>query len=408
MDYTTSHIFFLVSLGLFTVALFSLALVDRSVVGTLWLAASTLIDFTKTLLQELNGHLPRFVTVCVANELNILAFLAMYLGLRWFVVRKPFGGWVWLLPVAAVMAIYPIMFFEQMRRWSFSVASSSVLGVCAVTVWMLLRQKNERFTIASRLTAFFLTLHMVALTYRCVLSIQGRSAVSVNSPWQDARWMYSMLAIMLIAYCILLLYVLFSVLEMHGNVAQAAGMDALTGALNRRALMKHAEQELAQSERLGRSLSIVGLDLDNFKKVNDMHGHGGGDVTLCAFVDLVKEQLRTGDVIARMGGEEFVLMLPGMDASCAARMTENLRHSLAQMRVHYDGRMIVMTASAGVTEMQAGDSLAAMLKRADASLYRAKAEGRNCVVLGDQVVQHPKPVLVERFVASRQQSGKRA
>ena len=104
MDYTTSHIFFLVSLGLFTIALFSLALVDRSVVGTRWLAASTLIDFTKTLLQELNGHLPRFVTVCVANELNILAFLAMYLGLRWFVVRKPFGGWVWLLPVAAVMA----------------------------------------------------------------------------------------------------------------------------------------------------------------------------------------------------------------------------------------------------------------------------------------------------------------
>ena len=217
-----------------------------------------------------------------------------------------------------------------------------------------------------------------------------------------------MLAIMLVAYCILLLYVLFSVLEMHGNVAQAAGMDALTGALNRRALMKHAEQELAQSERMGRSLSIVGLDLDNFKKVNDTHGHGGGDVALCAFVDLVKEQLRTGDVIARMGGEEFVLVLPGMDASCAARLTENLRRSLEQMRVHYDGRMIVMTVSAGVTEMQPGDSLAAMLKRADASLYRAKAEGRNCVVLGDQVVQHPKPVLVERLVASRQQSGKTA
>jgi diguanylate cyclase (GGDEF)-like protein len=191
--------------------------------------------------------------------------------------------------------------------------------------------------------------------------------------------------------------VLFSVLEVHGNIAQAAGLDALTGALNRRALMKHAERELAQSERLGRSLSIVGLDLDNFKKVNDTHGHGGGDVALCAFVDLVKEQLRTGDVIARMGGEEFVLVLPGMDASGAARLTENLRHSLEQMRVHYDGRMIVTTVSAGVTEMRPGDSLDAILKRADASLYRAKAEGRNCVVLGDQIVQHPKPVLVERL-----------
>jgi diguanylate cyclase (GGDEF)-like protein len=408
MDYTTSHIFFLVSLGLFTVALFSLSLVDRSVVGARWLAASTLIDFTKTLLQELNGHLPRWITVCVANELNILAFFAMYLGLQWFVARKPFRGWVWLIPVAAAMVVYPVMFVQRMRLWSFSIVSLPVMGICAAAVWMLMRQKNERFTIAARLTAFFLTVHMVALAYRCVLSIQGYSAATVNSPWQDARWMYSMLAIMLVGYCVLLMYALFTVLEMHGNVAHAAGMDALTGALNRRALMKHAGRELEQCARMGRPLAVVGMDLDHFKRVNDTHGHGGGDVALCAFVELVKEQLRTDDVIARMGGEEFVLVLPGMDGAGAARMAEILRHSLEQMRVHYDGRMIVTTASAGVTEMQAGDSLAAMLKRADASLYRAKSAGRNCVVLGEQVVQYGKPVLVERAGTARQQSGKTA
>jgi diguanylate cyclase (GGDEF)-like protein len=407
MDYTTSHIFFLVSLGLFTVALFSLSLADRSVLGARWLAASTLIDFVKTLLQGLNGHISRFITVCVANELNILAFLAMFLGLRWFVVRKPFRGWGWLIPVVAVMIIYPLMFFARMRLWSFSVASAPVLGICAATVWMLWWQKNERFTIPARLTAMFLAIHIVALSFRVALSLQGHSGVSTLNPWSDPEWMYSMLIIMLVAYCLLLMYALFTVLEMHSNVAHAAGVDALTGAMNRRALMKHAPRELAQSLRMGRPLAAVAIDLDNFKRVNDTHGHGGGDVALCAFVDLVREKLGPEDLVARMGGEEFVLVLPGMDAACAAAMAESLRYSLEQMRVHYDGRLIVTTASAGVTEMQEGDSLAAMLKRADTSLYRAKSEGRNCVVLDDEVV-HPGPKLVERVETPRQQSGKTA
>jgi diguanylate cyclase (GGDEF)-like protein len=407
MDYTTSHIFFLVSLGLFTIALFSLSVIDRSVVGARWLAASTLVDFVKTFLQELNGHLSRFITVCVANELNILAFFAMFLGLRWFVVRRPFREWVWLVPVAMAMAVYPAIFLERMRLWSFAVITLPVLGICAATVWMLLRQKDERFMVPARLTAILLMVHMSALGFRIMLSVVSHPGASIGSPWADVRWMYSMLVIMLVAYCILLMYALFTMVEMYSNVAHAAGVDALTGAMNRRALLKHAAREFSLSERLGRPLAAVAIDLDNFKRVNDTYGHGGGDAALCAFVDLLKEQLRADDMIARTGGEEFVLILPGMDAADAARVAESLRHNLEQMRVHYDGRMIVTTASVGVTERQPGDSLTVMLKRADRSLYRAKSEGRNCVVLNEQLVQHPKPVLVERL-PPRQQSGKTA
>jgi diguanylate cyclase (GGDEF)-like protein len=407
MDYTTSHVFFLVCLGLFSAALVSLSVADRSVAGARWLAASTCIDFFKTVLQGLNGHLPRFVTVCVANEMNIVAFFAMFLGLRWFVVRRPFTGWRWLLPVLGLMAAYPFLFAEGIRLWSFAVISLPVLGICGATVWMLLRENNERFVVPARITAVLLMLHMMALSFRISLSMAGYSAASVATPWQDARWMYSMLGIMLVAYCLLLMFALFTVLEMHSNVAHAAGVDALTGAVNRRELMKHAAREMVRAERRGSSLAIVGIDLDFFKKLNDTYGHGGGDAALCAFVDLAREKLRSSDVIARTGGEEFVLMLPGIDMVGAMGVAESLRCSLEQMRVHYEGKMIVATTSAGVTEMRPGDSFAAMMKRADALLYRAKAQGRNCVVADEVAVAHGKPVLVERMDVARQ-SGKTA
>jgi len=409
MDYTTSYAFFLVCLGLFTIALISLSLADRSVVGARWLAASTLIDFIKTLLQELNGHLPRFVSVCVANELNILAFLAMFLGLRWFVVRRRFTGWGWMAPIAAVMLIYPLMFLARMRTWSFAVIALPVIGICAATVWILLRHHGERFAVPARVTAGLLMVHMTALSFRMALSMAGYSAANSVSPWADARWMYSMLAIMLVSYCMLLMYALFTVIEMHSNVAHAAGVDALTGAMNRRELMKHGARELGRCQRAGTPLSIVGIDLDHFKRLNDTYGHGGGDAALCAFVDLVKENLRGTDAIARTGGEEFVLVLPGLDATGGAIVAEALRCSLEQMRVHYEGRMIVTTTSMGVTEMREGDSLAALLKRADSLLYRAKAQGRNCVVAEEQLYPIPaKPVLVERMGSDRQRSGRTA
>lgn len=397
MDYTTSFVFFLISLGLFTVALSSLAVVDRNVIGARWLAASTLVDFVKTFLQGIIGYTPRFISVFVANELNIASFALMFMGLRWFIVRTPFRRWGVAALIVADMALYAEMFHKGMHQWSFTVAAVPVLVITATLTWMLFRQKDTRFVIPSRLAAVFLAVHTLVLSYRCLLSFRGLSGATATSPWSNPAWMYSMLAIMLMAYCMLLMYVLFTVIEMHSSVAHAAGIDPLTGALNRRAWMKHASRELARCERRNQPVALVAIDLDNFKRVNDTHGHGGGDVALCAFVELVKEHLRPEDMVARLGGEEFVVMLPGLDILDGVRMAEDLRHSLEQMRVHYDGRMIQTTASSGVTEMHPQDSLEEMLKRADASLYRAKAEGRNRVVTDEPLMFPAKPVLVERF-----------
>jgi len=402
MDYATSHIFFVATLGLFTVALFSLSMVDRTVEGARWFAASTLLDFTKTTLQGFNGYLPRVWTVMVANELNILSFFAMYMGLRWFVVRKPLRSMVGPAAVAVAMAVYGVMFLDRMLLWSFTIGVLPVLGICVAAVWMLLRNEEERFAVPALLTVALLMVQIAAVSYRVGLSLQGYSAATAQSPWADARWMYSMLLIMAVGYGLLLMYALFTVMEMYSNVTHVAGLDALTGSLNRRALVEYAARELERSERLGRPLAIVGVDLDHFKGVNDTHGHGGGDAMLCAFVALMKEQLRGEDVVARTGGEEFVLVLPGMNASGAACVADMLRSKVESMRLEYDGRAITMTVSAGVTErLGPGDGWAAMVNRADRLLYQAKSAGRNCVMLDEEAARHLKAAAVERFAPAQ-------
>lgn len=274
-------------------------------------------------------------------------------------------------------------------------------------MWGLLRDGKEQFRTPARIAAGLLSVHMLALGVRMVISTQRCPVVS-GRPWGDPVWMSSMVVIMVVGYIMLMMYIVFGILELHANVAQAAGEDALTGAMNRRSLAQHAARELARSERLGTPLVVIGADLDHFKKLNDTYGHGGGDAALCAFVDLVRDQLRRSDVIARVGGEEFVLLLPGSDLADAVRMADELRRSLEQMRVHYEGRMIMTTVSMGVTERREGDSLATMLKRADALLYRAKEQGRNRVVADEDAPAVPaKPVLVERMGMTRQ-SGKTA
>src|SRR5215469_3072064 len=124
MDFTTSHIFLVVSVGLIKEALFSLAVADRTVVGARWLGAAALIDLVKTTLQGMDGRLSRQWTVLGSNELNIVAFFCMFLGLRWFVRRRPVARWV-APAVAGSMLLYAEMF--HLRRWSFATMGAAVL-----------------------------------------------------------------------------------------------------------------------------------------------------------------------------------------------------------------------------------------------------------------------------------------
>jgi diguanylate cyclase (GGDEF)-like protein len=158
--------------------------------------------------------------------------------------------------------------------------------------------------------------------------------------------------------------------------------DPLTGAGNRRQFIEHVKTEIARARRIGAPLSLLSLDLDDFKRINDSRGHLVGDEVLCGFAQRCIEAIRPFDSLARVGGEEFMVLLPGatLDAACA--IGERLRSAIQSSAFDVGHRpSIDVTVSIGVSEFgRDGDTLDELLSVADRRLYRAKHEGRNCVI----------------------------
>lgn len=153
--------------------------------------------------------------------------------------------------------------------------------------------------------------------------------------------------------------------------------DALTGALSRAHFLKRLRAEIAQAHESEVSTSIILVDLDHFKRINDTWGHALGDAVLVAFVRLCRESLREDDICGRLGGEEFAIILTGASESRAFDAAERLREAVRSARIAVDAHTLQFTVSAGIAEWRAGDDDNAWLQRADGALYLAKSRGRD-------------------------------
>lgn len=167
--------------------------------------------------------------------------------------------------------------------------------------------------------------------------------------------------------------------RMEAELHVLASTDPLTGLANRRQFMIWVEDELARIKRFGQTdASLLMLDLDHFKRINDSHGHAAGDAVLCAFARTIAGQLRQTDRAGRLGGEEFAILLVGTDLDGAEEFAERLRQETAAMRVASVAETLHVTVSIGISALHPDDaSPDAVLHRADAALYRAKEAGRN-------------------------------
>lgn len=170
---------------------------------------------------------------------------------------------------------------------------------------------------------------------------------------------------------------------LYEEVQRLAVQDSLTNCFNRRHFFRLAEQEFQRAVRYHHSLSLVMLDIDHFKKFNDVYGHPAGDKVLCDFVDTCRKGLRSIDIIGRYGGEEFILLLPETGLDGALKVANRLRQALTEIKVSNSEASLAVTVSLGAASYEPGvDGIAAfddLIRLADESLYDAKAAGRNCV-----------------------------
>ncbi len=204
------------------------------------------------------------------------------------------------------------------------------------------------------------------------------------APWHQTGHILTLLGVII---CMALLY--FAIFAIDAQKKQLATMDALrfqsstdelTKLSNRRHFLEEAQLEAKKALRTNLPLSLIMMDLDHFKDVNDQFGHHAGDTVLRECADLLKKTCRETDLAGRFGGEEFVLLLPATDQAGALSIAEKVRHTIANHPFSYQQHNLNITASFGVTQMHTGENeLNNALKRADSFLYAAKDAGRNTI-----------------------------
>jgi len=169
------------------------------------------------------------------------------------------------------------------------------------------------------------------------------------------------------------------------ELRRALTADHLTGVLNRRCFLEGAEREMARHPQQGLACCMAMVDVDHFKSVNDSHGHAAGDTVLRSIAEMLRTDARDGDLVGRLGGEEFAVLMPATAPNAAMALAEKLRADIAALRVSHDGRALQVTVSIGVSA-DGGSELKRLLLDADAALYEAKRSGR------DRVCQAGRPL----------------
>ncbi|MFQ5626105.1 MAG: GGDEF domain-containing protein [Methyloligellaceae bacterium] len=163
------------------------------------------------------------------------------------------------------------------------------------------------------------------------------------------------------------------VIELENRVDE----DVLLPVLNRRGFDRELERTLAYIKRHGTDISLIFIDLDDFKSVNDLHGHAVGDAALFHVTDILLANVRRSDIVARLGGDEFAILLHRANEEAAFKKADQLVRALASSGLVHDGKEIPISLTAGTTQLRGGDTLVTALERADKLMYKAKARRKD-------------------------------
>jgi diguanylate cyclase (GGDEF)-like protein len=325
-----------------------------------WLIATVFFATPGPWLQEMGRWL--------GNGLILLGFILFHVGCRRF-FERPVQWRRIVVPFALVML--SLAWFagpEPSYRMRVAIVTAAIAVTHASTLVFLWQSDNRNFPV--RMVQATLALHLCVLLVRLqtVLSVPEVGDLMEASTVQTFYLGAYVLAVLLLSIGA----VLMATDRVRTELEHMATHDALTGTLNRRAILECCADEHERSLRYKQPFALMMIDLDHFKTINDTHGHQHGDRVLVHFAECTRAALRRADRFGRYGGEEFLVLLPNTTADVALPVAERIRAALSA------GHALDCQASIGLTHWRGPeDTLDAMLGRADAALYQAKAQGRN-------------------------------
>jgi diguanylate cyclase (GGDEF)-like protein len=342
-----------------------------------WLWYSFLASGVGAVVHFLSPHLPAWIARGVGLEMVPLFYALVNVSIVFFVQRCRLIKWISAGVLVAALPLF-LLWSGNANHVSGDALQNLATGLlCAVSPVVLLRSSEKATQLPRRLmAAFFLPFAAIELARAFVgfALMHDPHAFTALERMSEVACVVS-IAVLPLAF----LWMIGSRAE--SDLALQTLLDPLTQVMNRRGLRLSLDREVAMCENTGDPLSVAILDLDYFKKLNDRYGHASGDAMLIGIASLLRRYVRDSDTVARMGGEEFVLLLPQTTAEHAASLLERLRIEIENYTEIRDGETICSTASVGGTSTRTGKTVSAsdLLHEADMALYQAKECGRNRV-----------------------------
>jgi len=383
MDASTILVFGSVILGLGSLGFLVVRLTNRRLNGLGWLGGGFAIGGIGALLL-LFTSLPPLLNVLCADLCTLLAFSLLHIAVVELTsdepLVSPFG-----IALVVVLAVVDILRMGGHASGSARIAAISltVAAQCFNTAWLLWRAARDKVRDPALFCAGLLFL------FASFNLLRGLGvATGLLYHWHIAALVALAAFALYIAVALGLAFGFFwlTTTSFSAKLEDAAGTDPLTHLYNRRTFLRACEKELHVSAHHRRSFSVLMIDLDHFKAVNDRFGHPVGDAALLAVVECMQNSVRGIDVLARWGGEEFAALLPNSSHESAYLVAERMRNNIASIEVPLPERFpgdppfLHLTASIGVATYQPSESIQTLLSRADRGLYLAKDSGRNRVL----------------------------
>jgi diguanylate cyclase (GGDEF)-like protein len=359
---------------MFALVLFIMARRFGEAHGALRLGQAFIASAIGTFFFLLSHGLPLVVSVMVVNSLLMFANLLFYAGVDEILQVKPKLHYP---AIVAVLSAFPVFWFTVVDNQVGMRIAVLSLADCLMQVWLAidLFRCRDRGPVIYFLGATVMVAMIGDVLRAAAIGFAASAVPFLHHPVAQAVYMLTGL----LASCALgLLSLMLVTSGIMDAIENSARRDPLTNVLNRRGIEDLLKTELDRAKRLGTNLCVALTDIDNFKTINDTWGHPMGDRIICDIADSICSNLRSYDACGRIGGDEFMMVLPSAEAEKAQQICERILQNVAALPPRQNVG-VAPTISVGVTEYDSSDSIESLVARADRALYAAKREGRNRV-----------------------------